>query len=147
MPWDAVGPLGGDVAIPRLVAWLTDGDRWRRFAQISIAGEPHDEDLRQRLVDAGIPKRLVHILTAAQFPDSCAMAYAAIQEGSLTHSAGQSLLDESVAGSDRVESKSGAWRWSSDPHGKKVHVEAMCVAYWTARTTRRVPGRRAVVSY
>lgn len=143
LPWDACGSLAGAVDIGRVARWLAEDERWRRFAQITICGPSHDEVLRLALIDAGVSKSRIHIATTAEYYDSCSLGYEAILAGSLTHTEGQVALDESVAVSDKKARAGGTWGWNSTgDDGMEAHVEAMCLAYWTARTTRRRPGKK-----
>lgn len=152
-PWDAAGPLGGVVDLARVVSWLTTDplkpERWRSFAQVTICGPSHDKVLYQSLKEAGVAVKALHVPTTGDYYAACSMAPEAIRDGSLTHTQGQAMLDASIAVSDRKDRGSeGAWGWNSTTEdGLEVHVEAMSLAHWSARTSKRRPGRRAKATF
>jgi len=54
---------------------------------------------------------------------------------------GQAQLDASVSVCDKKQrGLSGAWAWSATtPEGDETPTESMSLAYWAAKTTRRMP--------
>lgn len=146
---ELVGAHSGSVesGIGPLADWLAE--RWRDTATIVIAGR-EGASLVQALADRGVSKRVVHVMSTPEYMAAGPMLLEAIRDGSLTHlaSEGQRALDDSVAVSDKKATPSGAWRWvATTPDGDETPTEAISVAHWGARTSKRNPGRkqRAVV--
>lgn len=144
---ELVGAHSGSIesGIGPLADWLAD--RWRETAVIVVAGR-EGVSLVQALADRGVPRRVVHVMSTPEYMAAGPMLLEAIRDGSLTHlaSEGQQVLDDSVAVSDKKATPTGAWRWAATtPDGDETPVEAMSVAHWGARTTKRKPGRKQVV--
>lgn len=141
--------------VRELAAWFTTDparhERWREAAQITISGRSHAATLYQALRDAGVPARVLHMASTPDYLASCSMFHEAVQARSVTHLAaeGQRALDDSVAVCDKkARGNDGAWGWqSSTPDGDETPVEAVGLAHWGARTSKRKPGRKAVLSY
>lgn len=128
-----------------LADWLSE--RWRDAAMICIVGGA-GAALKQALIDRGVSKRVIHTLSTPEYFAANAMTEDALKTGMVTHPVGASgdALDASVATSDIPKADSGTWRWkSSVPDGDETPVEAFCAAYWAARTSKRVPGRKQVL--
>lgn len=145
---ELVGAHSGstEAGIGSLADWLAE--RWRDTATIVIAGR-EGAGLVQALRDRGVSTKVVHVVTTQEYAAAGPLLLEAIRDGSLTHLAteGQQVLDDSVAISDRKNiGTSGAWRWvATTPDGDETPVEAMSVAHWGAKTTKRRPGRKQVV--
>ena len=150
---ELVGAQSGatDRGVGDLVAWFTEDDRWRNAAQITISGRSHASALYQALRDVGVSARVLRLATTTDYLASCSMYHEAVQAGSVTHlkTAGQSQLDESVAVCDKkARGNDGAWGWSpTTPDGDETPVEAVGLAHWGARTSKRKPGRKQAMSY
>lgn len=138
--------------LDRLADWLADGERRVRTAVFAISGRSHADVLRRKLVDRGVPKRAVHVLSSPEYFEACSMFESGVVDGSVTHSVDpgvdQGLLDGSVAVCDKkLRGTSGVWSWEpSVPGGDETPVEAASVAVWAALTTKRRPGRKVRVS-
>lgn len=154
---EVVGAYSGstDEGVSALIAWLTHGDRgaerWRRFAQITISGRSHSEVLVQGLRDAKVSSRVLHVASTADYCAACAMTYEAVLDGSLSHPSAEAgdALEDSVAVCDKkTRTRDGAWGWNATtPEGDDTPIEAVSLALWGARTSKRKPGRRQRVSY
>lgn len=143
---ELVGAHSGSVesGVGPLADWLAE--RWRDTASIVIAGR-EGVSLVQALVDRGVSRRVLHVMSTAEYMAAGPMLLEALRDESLTHlaSPGQQALDDSVATSDKKVAPSGAWRWvSTTPDGDETPTEAISVAHWGARTSKRRPGRKAV---
>jgi hypothetical protein len=159
----------GDVTagLALLADWLTT--RWRRVAEIVLCGQAGAPVLRQLLLDRKVPDAMIRVASTVEYTTSCSMLLDAVRESAtvakrnvddrlegplpFTHlgSEGQAQLDDSVAVCDKKARSrtSGAWGWSATtPDGDETPVEAISLAYWMAKTTRRKPygekERRAV---
>lgn len=142
---EIVGAHVGDMesGLASLADWLTE--RWRTTAQIVLSGRTGAPILERLLLDRGVPRKAIWLPTTSQYFAACAMLLDAVRERTLTHLAheGQAALDESVAACDRkVRAKDGAWGWESTVDGgDETPLEAVSLALWASKTTKRSPGR------
>jgi len=142
-----------DKGVQDLARWFTTDpkkpERWREAAQVTISGRSHASALYQALRDAGVPAKVLRLATTPDYLASCSMFHEAVQAGTVTHlsSEGQKALDDSVAVCDRkARGNDGAWGWTTTtPDGDETPVEAVGLAYWGARTSRRRPDRKQVM--
>lgn len=130
--------------IASLADWLSE--RWRKTALIAISGRAGTDALEKALLERGVYKRAIHVVSTPEYFASSSMFYDAVKDKTITHLAteGQAVLDQSVAVSDKkMRGTTGTWGWTvTVPGGDETPVEAVSVAYWAARTTKRVPGRK-----
>ncbi|MEV8339221.1 terminase large subunit [Leucobacter sp. NPDC077196] len=157
-----------DVAagLGKLADWLAQ--RWRNAAEIVLSGAAGAPVLKQLLKDRRVPDALVRVASTPEYTQACSItldavrAAAAIAEAnaetddllpvpfSHRRDEGQQLLDDSVSISDRKKrGPTGAWGWeATTPDGDETPLEAVSLAYWISKTTRRKPygekERRAV---
>jgi hypothetical protein len=133
-----------DAGIASLADWLAQ--RRQRTALIGISGRAGAEALQAALIERGVAKRAVHVLSTPEYFASNSMLHDAVKDKTVTHLAteGQAVLDQSVSVCDKkMRGASGAWGWTATvPGGDETPVEAASVAHWAARTTKRVPGRK-----
>lgn len=138
------GPLESGVA--QLADWLTD--RWRDTSMIAILGAA-GAALKAALRDRGVPERMIRLMNTPDYFAANSMADDALRSGMVTHPAGaaEDVLERSVQVSDRrLRGGAGQWGWEATvPDGDETPVEAWCAAYWAARTSKRVPGRKQVL--
>lgn len=126
--------------------WLAA--RWRETAQIALSGSAGAAVLARLLVERKVPKQMIQLLTTPQYLQSCAMFHDSVKDRSVSHlnSEGQAALDASVAITDY--DKRGGWK-ATIPDSDETPLEAVSVAHWAARTTKRKPRgereRRAVI--
>ena len=96
----------------------------------------------------GVPRRAIHIASGPEYFAANTLFHDAVRDRTVTHLAteGQQVLDESVAVSDKKQvGNSGSWRWvATTPDGDETPTEAVSLAHWAAKTTKRRPGRKAV---
>ena len=92
---------------------------------------------------------MLHIATAGDYFTSCSMLYDGIIDRTVTHPAFEEpdALDESAAICDKqLRRKDGAWGWTATTSdGDETPLEAVGLALWGARTSKRRPGRKQVV--
>lgn len=143
-----------------LADWLAD--RWRTVAQIVLSGKAGAGVLAQLLHDRGVPSSVIHVATTVEFFQACAtfldsIRYSAKLAGvadsevegdeltafKVTHLAteGQAALDASVAVCDKKKrGLDGNWSWHpTTPDGDETPLEAVSLALWIAKTTKRKP--------
>lgn len=126
-----------------LVDFLSDDDRKARTAQIVIDGRAGTGYLAQALRDGGVNKRVIWIPTVDQAITAHTTFKQAITDAEITHS-GQKDLDEQIKDTTKRKiGTSGGFGWEPITDGKSVaFVDAVTLAFWGARTTKRKPGRR-----
>lgn len=138
------GPAEAGTA--QLADWLAD--RWRDVSMIAMSGAA-SAALYQALVDRGVPRKVLRTLTGAEYFAANTMTLDALQSRTLTHPVGEpgDALSASVAVSDmKKRGQNGQWGWeATTPDGDETPIEAFSVAYWAARTSKRVPGRKQVL--
>lgn len=141
-----------DAGVADLVRWFTRDparpERWRTAARITISGSSHATLLWQALREAGVPANVLHLATAGEYFTSCSMLYDAVIDRTVTHPASEEpdALDASVAVCDKqLRRKDGAWGWkATTSDGDETPLEAVGLALWGARTSKRRPGRKQV---
>lgn len=141
---ELVGAFSGptEEGIGPLAEWLAE--RWRSTAMIAISGQAGAAPLRQALLDAGVPELFIHVLNTPEYLASGPLLEEAVKARTVTHPVApeDDPLELSVAVSDKeLRGKSGGWAWkSTTTDGDETPVEALSIAHWAARTTKRVPG-------
>lgn len=136
---ELVDALVGDVdkGLGALADWLAE--RWRKSDQIALSGRSGALVLAHLLRERKVPSYRIHLLTTPQYFQACQFLLDGVREGSVSHLAhkGQEVLDESVAVADK-KTRGGAWGWSvTVPDGDETPIEAVSVALWAARTSKR----------
>jgi hypothetical protein len=146
---EVIGAYSGhmDAGVSDLADWLAA--RWEDTAVVVVSGRAGASVLRQALRDRGVPERVIHVASTPDYFSSCAMFYDAIKDKTATHLAieGQAVLDASVGVCDKKKrGADGVWGWESTvPGGDETPLEAVSLAHWGAKTTKRKPGRKARV--
>lgn len=136
-----------DNGVADLVQWFCDDpaspERWRKAAQIALCGRAGATVLYEALRARGVPQRVLKLVTTTEYTTACAMFLDAVRDGSLSHLKGQGPLDQSVTGAEKKpRGQDGAWGWKAPESGDETPVEAVTVALWAAKTTKRNPGRK-----
>lgn len=125
--------------------WLVDYlvDRKRETAQIVIDGKSGVGYLVNALRDAGVGKSLILVPTTDQAITAHSMLDRAVTQGELTHS-GQAALNEVAEHATRREiGKAGGFGWDTEIEGETTALlDAVTLAHYGAKTTKRKPGRR-----
>lgn len=146
---ELVGAHSGEMSsgVAALADWLAE--RWRDAAQIVISGRTGAPALEQALRQRGVPAKVLILPSTGQYLAACSMTLDAVRDKTLTHLAtdGQAALDESVAVCDRKKrAVDGAWGWeATTPDGDETPLEAVSLALWAAKTSKRRPGQRQEV--
>lgn len=129
-----------------LADWLAK--RWRDTSMIAILGAA-GAALKVALRDRGVPEKVIRVMTTNEYFAANTMTEDGIRAESVTHPVGAEgdVLDASVSVCDaKKRGTAGQWGWEPTiPNGDETPVEAFCAAYWAARTSKRVPGRKQVV--
>ncbi|MDO4919936.1 hypothetical protein [Kocuria sp.] len=128
--------------------WLVDFlvERKADTAQIVIDGRSGVGFLVEALREAGVGKRVLLTPTVGEVVTAHTMFDQAITEATLTHS-GQALLGDEIRDvTRRPIGTLGGFGWAAMTTGGSVGlVDAVTLAHWGARTTKRKPGRKQVM--
>ena len=129
------------------IGWFCEelAARKDRAAQIVIDGQSNAQDLNERLLAAHVsPQALIRPRTGDVIA-ACSSFANAVKERTVCHY-GQPALDVSATRSrKRRIGANGGWGFQSTEEADATMVEACALAYWVAVTTKRKPGRKAVV--
>ena len=123
-----------------LVKWLAE--RAGKTAQIVVDGRSGTGMLAAQLAEAGVRARLIWLPTADQAITANSMMLDAVTGYTVTH-IGQPGLDDQVSHAGRrLIGNRGGWGWTpiGDTPDTAI-LDAVTLAHWAAKTTRRHPGR------
>lgn len=126
--------------------WFVDTltENHKKAVAIVLDG-PSAKTLYERLVANHVPKKMLVLPSARDALSAYTGLVHAVREKSVTHF-GQPALDQSATGSEkRPIGKSGAWGFQSTEQVDASLVESCCWALWGVQTSKRKPGRKAVV--
>lgn len=134
-----VAPMGDGTLW--LVEWLLE--RHERAAQIVIDGKSGVGYLVNALRTGGVPKSVILTPTTDEVVAAHSMLEAAINQGELSHR-GQEELDAQVKVAEKRKiGAAGGFGWQAPEGSSVVLLDAMTLAHWGAKTTKRRPGRKA----
>lgn len=133
-----------DLGLTNLADWFAAPSpsgltRWRTMKAVVLSGAAGTGVLKQYLMDRGVPASRIVIATTQQYLQACEMFREAVEmERSVTHlvSEGQAPLDGSVAVTDK--DRRGGWMATTED-GDETPLEAVSLALWIARTSKRTP--------
>lgn len=129
------------LGIAWLVDWLADDGRIADTACIVIDGKADADDFCRRLAEAGVPKAALVPVTTARAITAAGMFLNSVRDSSVTHVEDEELCKAVLCATRR--------RIGADGFGfggeLAERVEACALAMYGARTTKRTPGRKAVV--
>lgn len=124
-----------------LVDWLLE--RHDKAAQIVVDGKAGVGYLVNALHEARVPKSVVITAGTDTITTASSMLESALTTKDLTHR-GQAELDDQVkAAEKRKIGANGGFGWQAPEGGNVALFDAVTLAYWGAKTTKRRPGRRA----
>lgn len=122
------------------VEWLAA--RHGRAAEIAIDGRSNAQELRERLLAARVPERMLCMPSSGDVAAACSSFASAVRERRVTHY-GQPALDASATLSPKRRiGAGGGWGFDSTEAADATLVEACALAYWRAVNTKRKPGRK-----
>lgn len=129
------------------LSWFVDtlAQHHQKAAQIVIDGQSNAQALTERLLEARVPSKTIIRPKTADVIAANAMLLAAVNEKTITHY-GQPALDASATETERRRIGTyGGWGFASTDTADATLIEACALAHWGANTTKRKPGRKAVV--
>ena len=126
--------------------WLVDFlvERHDDLAQIVVDGKAGVGYLVNALRAEGVSAKTILTPSVGDATAAYSMMDAAIRNGSVRHSGQQDLDDQVKAALRRKIGNEGGFGWEAPSGGSVAGFEAVTLAHWGARVTRRRPGRKAV---
>ena len=126
--------------------WLVDFlvERHEDLAQIVIDGKSGVGYLVNALRAEGVSVKTILTPSVGDATAAYSMMDAAIKNGSVLHSGVQDLDDQVKTALRRKIGNDGGFGWESADGGSVALFEAVTLAHWGARVTKRRPGRRAM---
>ncbi len=116
-----------------------------KAAQIVIDGVSNAQNLNDRLLQNGVAAKEIVRPTASAAVAAYSSLANAVKERQIAHY-GQPALDISATKTRRRPiGNFGGWGFASTDEADASLIEACALAYWGAMTTKRKPGRKAVV--
>lgn len=129
------------------LGWFVDNltAKHAKAAQIVIDGQSNAQTLNERLLANNVPAKTIIRPQTKDVVAACSSLVNAVKEQRITHY-GQPALDDSATKTrKRRIGNNGGWGFQSTDEADATLIEAACLAYWGAMTTKRKPGRKAVV--
>lgn len=128
------------------VGWFADfiAKRKSRIASVAIDGKAGAASLATKLSDMGVPKRAFRICASGDVAAANSMLVGAVRDRSVAHF-GQPALNDAATKCAKRRIGSDGFGFDDTDEGDSTLIEACALAYREAMTTRRKPGRKAVV--
>lgn len=129
------------------LSWFVDKllEHQDEAAQIVIDGQGNAQTLNDKLLERGMPKKLIIRPKSAEAIAAYAALANAVTEQQVTHYNQPGLNDSATKSIKRPIGSHGGWGFASTDEADSTLIEACALAYWAAMTTKRKPGRKAVV--
>lgn len=127
--------------------WLVDFlvDRKDSTAQIVVDGRAGVGYLVQALRDDKVPAKMILVPTVDQAITAHSMLDRAVTQSEVTHSSQPELEAQVDIAVRREIGKAGGFGWESSIEGESVALlDAVTLAHYGAKVTKRKPGRKAV---
>lgn len=149
----AVKPTDGPIHVEAIKqAPMSDGTQWlvdflverkSSTATIAVDGKAGVGYLVNALRDEGVPARMIVTPTTDQVITAHGLLDRGVTQGATTHSGQQELNDQATSAVRRKIGTGGGFGWESPIEGETVALlDAVTMAHYGARTTKRNPGRR-----
>ena len=129
------------------LGWFADtlAKHHQNAAQIVIDGQSNAQALTERLLEARVPSKTIIRPKTADVAAASSMLVNAVKERAICHY-GQPALDASATETARRPiGTDGGFGFKSTDTADATLIEACALAFWSASTTKRRPGRKAVV--
>lgn len=123
------------------VHWIVDFllEHRSRWAQIVVDGKSGAGDMVDRLRAAGFGPRVIWTPTTDQVITAHAMMDRAIRDMTLAHPDDAELEEEAASVSRRKIGAAGGFGWQAPEGGTAAGIDAVTLAFWAAKTTKRRP--------
>lgn len=127
--------------------WLVDFlvERHEQLAQIVIDGKSGVGYLVNALRAEKVSAKTILTPTTDEVTAAHSMMEAAIRDGGVVHSGQEELDDQVKTALKRKIGNAGGFGWEAPEGGSVASFEAVTLAHWGARVTKRRPGRKAVM--
>jgi hypothetical protein len=124
-----------------LVDWLLD--RHEKAAQIVVEGRSGVGFLVNALRDGKVPASVIVTPSVEQVIEAHSIFEDSARSGALSH-LGQDVLDaQAKAATKRKIGANGGFGWAAPEGSSTGLLDAVTLAHWAAKTTKRRPGRKA----
>ena len=123
----------------------TLSENHKKAAQIVIDGQSNAQALTDRLISAGVPHKTIIRPRTGDVIAACSWLSNAVKERRITHYGQQALDASATKTKKRRIGVNGGWGFQSTEDADASLIEACALAYWGAMTTKRRPGRKAVI--
>lgn len=120
--------------ITPLVEWLTK--RKDEIALVLIDGKAYSETLKEKLIDAGFPKKAVETLQPEAVTKSAAMMKDCVTNKTVTHFNQPGLNESATKSTKRMIGNKGGWGFAPNNCDETV-IESAAMALYGATTTKR----------
>lgn len=129
------------------LSWFVDNltQRKGKAAQIVIDGQGNAQTLNDRLLENGVSSKTIIRPSTGDAIAAYASLANAVNERQVTHYGQPGLNDSATKTKKRRIGTRGGWGFESTDEADATLIEAASLAYWSAMTTKRKPGRKAVV--
>ena len=129
------------------MAWFVENltKRKDKAAQIVIDGQGNAQTLNDRLLENGMSSKTIIRPSTGDAIAAYASLANAVNEQQITHYGQPGLDDSATKTKKRRIGTRGGWGFESTDEADATLIESACLAYWGAMTTKRKPGRKAVV--
>lgn len=126
-------------------AWLVDWllERHEKAAQIVVDGKAGVGYLVNALREARVPASVIITAGTDTITTGASMLESAITAKDVTHRGQEELDDQVKAAEKRKIGTNGGFGWAAPEGGNVALLDAVTLAYWGAKTTKRRPGRKA----
>jgi hypothetical protein len=124
-----------------LVDWLLE--RHENAAQIVIDGNSGVGYLVNALRDGGVPASVILTPGTDQVVAAHSMLESAINAKELSHRGQEELDAQAKIAEKRKIGATGGFGWAAPEEHTVVLLDAVTLAHWGAKTTKRRPGRKA----
>ena len=120
-------------------------DNYSKAAQIVIDGQSNAQALTDRLLSNGVPHKIIIRPRSGDVVAACSWLSNAVKERQITHYGQDALNLSATRTQKRRIGNLGGWGFQSTEEADATLIESCALAYWGAMTTKRKPGRKAVI--
>lgn len=124
--------------------WITEYllSRKANTAAVAIDGMSGANVLVEQLSEQGFPHKAIMVPGTGGVISASSMLLDAVHEKTVTHYDQEQLNTSAITSERRTIGNRGGWGFGGE---ESVPIEAASLALWAVKTTRRTPGRKAVV--